>query len=1007
MSLDNYKSHTSLRTRPEYKRKAVYTLHEDSEGGYGAKKLGKNGSDVDFNVDIVGGKAIGGLPASKDPVEIVDVDITHSEVNSGSATTLKFYRVPQGTVTRTPTLDGVTYTDAKQYYRTYDASNDYQLYPDGNARWKINKYNSATSSYDISLCHLKTTDPDRRTFNYPDYNRNVTGTPLDYPTEADWVAATGTLTALTVKEACKATVAYSLRRVADSPKADQVIFDTKENKIQGSVGTTISDANAVPIDSVHTGLKYRSFENNMATDADNSIVFQDNLIRVTANNTGTATGAYVQVFRFDGLTTDNTYTIKGEARVTDVNISGTNAVAQAFFNTQDGNGGVGIITSSEFQPFSITHKATVDTHDFIDLEARVASTSGATDLTGSVTAEYRNIQIIKNPTQVVKVRRGDQVEADVFVDRFGNTSVDSPIQNTVEHLSPPGAGTAYDTHFTAEKTLGKFLQSKETNPITIASTYESSAESFSVSDNGFSVKVLDDVSGQPNNTVRFCRPIDSTIKEYDSKVTKFTVSFNVTKFKYSGGGTPASVKGSNNTTGSSSWFFEDKDGVGLGAAANITKTGKHYFVGYGKLDNVNNTDGTLNFDFRSLVFIAQQGLEMTVEDIELTIDHAATVPCWYDQAAVINNGNHAVQDDEQKQPYLAKYGEVLTDNGKATIEFPNTATNAYYKLVAPAPLENLNSCSIYAVSSTKSTNTLAALTYSQIFTHGNYSNDERFYIAKKQNLPNWYVGYGDGFHDSGVAIVANKQHIFSIHGGASEMSAHIDGVEVLRQASENNDLQNTQVVIGQHTINNNDAAYDGNISELIYYREDLNASAPIVEANLAAYYGTGAVPTTMAAIRGVSGVSGNDSAKITLGIFLDKYEEALNGEVSFKYFVPSGHAAVGKYWHIGASSETHTGTASEPIVGGQWTKAIVSFGSLFSGSDKAGAGNVPNRFLIVSSQREAANVASGNITVVTPNEDILLADIVVYSISDHTSQSDLSSKTEGGYSKVNYTYGHN
>ena len=872
MSLDNYKSHTGLRTRPEYKRKAVYTLHEDANGKYGAQKLGKNGADVDL--------------------EII---------------------------------------------------------------------------------------------------REVTKSPADYATtDADKAAA------------------FSLRKVSDKPNADQVIFNSADNLIQGSISTNIQTGNEVPIESVHTGLVYRTFS-NISTASDQSIVFQDNLIRIKANNPGTGLQAYTQVLRFSGLGTlpNATYTIKGEARVVGIDVAGTNVTAQAYFDIQDGNGGVGVITSSEFQPFSITHKTTLPTENFIDLACRISSTSNATDLTGFATAEYRNIQIIKNPTQVVKIRRGDQIEADVFVDSEGNTSVNSPIQNTVEHINPPTGGTAYDTHFTPEKTLGKFLQSKETNAITIASTYQSSAESFSVSDNGFSVKVLDDVSGQPNNTVRFCRAIDSTIREYDSKVTKFTVSFNVTDFEYSGGGTAATVKGSNNTIGSSSWFFVNKDGTGLGTAVNITGKGAYSFVGYGKLDNVNNTDGTFNFDFRSLVFIAQQGLKMTVENIQLTIDHAAAVPCWYDQVLHLNNGNHAVQTDEQKQPYLAKYGEVLTDGGRATIEFPNTATNAYYKLVAPAPLQNLNDCSIYAVSSTKSTNTLGALTYSQIFTHGSYTNNERFYIAKRQNFPNWYVGYGDGFHDSGVAIVANKQHIFSIHGGASEMSAHIDGVEVLRQASENNDLQATQVVIGQHTVNNNDAAYDGNISEIIYYRTDLSNVAPYIEGNLAAYYGNVDVPRTMAAIRGVSGSGGNNTAKILLGIYLDKYEEAVNGEVHFKYWVPSGHAAVGKYWHIGASSQTHTGTASEPIVGGQWTEATVSFGSLFSGLDKSGTGAIPNRFLIISSQRKPANVLSGTITQITANEDLLLSDIVVYSISDFTSQTDLDSKTEGGYTKPNYTYAHN
>ena len=251
--------------------------------------------------------------------------------------------------------------------------------------------------------------------------------------------------------------AYSLRKVSDKPNADQEIFNSADNLIQGSISTNVIEANAVPIESPHTGLVYRTFA-NVATPSDNSIVFQPNLIRIKANNPGTGTSAFTQIFRFDGLGADTTYTIKGEARVVGIDIAGTNVQAQAYFDAQDGTGGVGIITSSEFQPFSITHKITASTNDYIDIGCRIGSTSGASDLTGFATAEYRNIQIIKNPTQVVKVRRGDQVEADVFVDRFGNTSVDSPIQNTAEHISPPNATTAYDTHFTPEKTLGKFLQ---------------------------------------------------------------------------------------------------------------------------------------------------------------------------------------------------------------------------------------------------------------------------------------------------------------------------------------------------------------------------------------------------------------------------------------------------------------------------------------------------------------------------------------------------------------------
>lgn len=895
MSLDNYRSHTSLRTRPEYKRKVVYTLHEDASGGYGSQQLNKNGTDVDLEVI----REVNKLPA----------DFVTTDSEKGAA--------------------------------------------------------------------------------------------------------------------------YSLRKVSDKPNADQEIFDSADNLIQGSISTNILEANAVPIESPHTGLVYRTFS-NISTASDQSIVFQDNLIRIKARNPGTGIGAYTQVLRFDGLGTDATYTIKGEARITGIDIAGTDAVAQAYFDAQDGTGGVGIITSSEFQPFSITHKPTSGTHDFIDLACRIASTSSATDLTGFATAEYRNIQIIKNPTQVVKVRRGDQVEADVFVDRFGNTSVDSPIQNTVEHLSPPTAGTAYDTHFTPEKTLGKFLQTKETQPITMHSSYEPSAESFTLGDNSFTVKTLNDTSGQAQTNVRVTRAIDTKIQEYDAAHTKFTVSFTVTDFVTDNPANPARVtfRAANNVSGSSTWIFVDANGTELISDVNITGKGKYHFVGYGRTDDTNNTAGSLDYGFNSLAFLINEGCKLSVEDLELTIDHSARVPCWYDQVGELGNGNekNARNTNEREQPWLAKYGEIITLDNKAAIEFSDLTTypaidtdsdgNVNYfgtHLTTALTLSTNNAASIYLSASCNDTSAAQGSDY--WYTNG---------ATGASNSISETIGIGlfstrmspltaattliSNDNDGLLAKVDNKAAIMSLIGGTTNTTFSMNGnqyasITTPTNASGNHNITTgTNASIGAH--GSSGSYIDGKVHELIVFNKDTSSIRPYIESNMAAYYGNGFIPSSMAAIRGVSG-GGDNTAKITLGISLDKYEEAANGEVSFKYFVPSGHAAVGKYWHIGASSETHTGTASEPIVGGQWTKATVSFGSLFSGSDKAGAGATPNRFLIVSSQRNPANVASGNITVVTPNEDILLADIVVYSISDYTSQSVLSSKTEGNYSKPNYTYGHN
>ena len=565
------------------------------------------------------------------------------------------------------------------------------------------------------------------------------------------------------------------------------------------------------------------------------------------------------------------------------------------------------------------------------------------------------------------------------------------------------------------------------------SSYEATAESFTLGDNGFTVKTLDDVSGASQSNVRVTRTIDTKIQEYDAAHTKFTVSFTVTEFVTDNPANPARVtfRAANNASGSSTWIFVDANGTELSSDVNITRTGKYHFVGYGRTDDTNNTAGTLDYGFNSLAFLINEGCKLSVEDLELTIDHDARVACWYDQVGELGNGNekNARQSVEREQPWLAKRGEIITLDNKAAVEFsdlttyPATDTDSdgdvnYFgtHLTTALTVSANDAASIYLSASANDPSAILGSDY--WYTNGatgsSSSIAETFGIgvlASRMSPITASTAVITTNDDQLLAKVTNKGAIMTLIGGTANTTFSMNGNQwgsiatPTNAAGNHNITTGTNASIGAH--GSNGSFVNGKIHELIIFNKDTSSIRPYIESNMAAYYGNGSIPSSIAAIRGVDGAGGNDVAKILTAISLDKYEEAINGEVVFKYFVPEGHAAVGKYWHIGASSEVHTGTASEPIVGGKWTKATVSFGSLFSGSDKSGAGAVPNRFLVMSSQREAANVASGNITVVTPNEDILLADIVVYSISDHTSQSDLSSKTEGGYSKVNYTYGHN
>ena len=55
------------------------------------------------------------------------------------------------------------------------------------------------------------------------------------------------------------------------------------------------------------------------------------------------------------------------------------------------------------------------------------------------------------------------------------------------------------------------------------------------------------------------------------------------------------------------------------------------------------------------------------------------------------------------------------------------------------------------------------------------------------------------------------------------------------------------------------------------------------------------------------------------------YFNTKSGTVTFKYFFPTGHAAIGKWWHVGIDTRDYTTSQPVQIVGGAWTTATLKF----------------------------------------------------------------------------------
>ena len=77
------------------------------------------------------------------------------------------------------------------------------------------------------------------------------------------------------------------------------------------------------------------------------------------------------------------------------------------------------------------------------------------------------------------------------------------------------------------------------------------------------------------------------------------------------------------------------------------------------------------------------------------------------------------------------------------------------------------------------------------------------------------------------------------------------------------------------------------------------------------------------------------------------YERCVSGTITFRYFFPTGHAAIGKYWHVGNNTNDYTARPVQ-IVGNAWTEATIKFGKKHGGGrDKIARDGTNYRFLCI------------------------------------------------------------
>ena len=425
-----------------------------------------------------------------------------------------------------------------------------------------------------------------------------------------WV--NGELESTLPADVATAAAAYSLRKV----KGSYGIPVTEVNGTDGFPATLLQSEQSI----TGTSFTVRHFSNQSPDSSEATAA--NGVYRVSATKTSAA--VFAKAIRIKGLEDGKQYTVKGEFRMVEDTTSGGDSIAQVDIsdNTAGTDEDAISTTSTTFVPFFIdAGYNSGGSNNFIDF---TVSTGGSE--TGTITAEFRNVQIIENNNSAVRIRRtSDDEEVVVGFDSDNKVSASSPVTAT-----PSGSTTATD--------LNGFLnESTENFTATAYADIQASLKEWSstptISDTAFSG--TNGAGG--NSTIPYTLSSQLSISDYTGTKIKVTGTVNT----LSGG--RLFIKASELNTGGTQYTPpEGVKTIADGATGNF----EYIFTSTG-----------IN-EFQSVVFLTEASTIVDVSSIIIQIiEHGATVHTWYDQAGV----NNAVQETAPNQPKIASSGALLAN----------------------------------------------------------------------------------------------------------------------------------------------------------------------------------------------------------------------------------------------------------------------------------------------------------------------------------------------------------
>jgi hypothetical protein len=429
----------------------------------------------------------------------------------------------------------------------------------------------------------------------------------------DWV--NGKLERTLPADVATAAAAYSLRKVKDS-------YGIPTTVVNGTDGfpTTLTTSNQTI---TGTSFTVKKFTNNSPDSSDATAV--NGVYRVSA--TKTSSDSFASSIRIQGLEDGKQYTVKGEFRMVEDTTAGGDSLVKCDIsdNTAGTDEDKVTTTSTTFVPFFIDAGYNSGGADnFIDF---TVATVGAE--TGTITAEFRNVQIIENNNSAVRIRRSsDNEEVVVGFDSDDKVSASSPVTAT-DSDSTTGGTTATTLNGFLNESVSGFTSVPYSG---INASYKNFTSDPTISDTAFS-----GTNGGTQSRLIYLNTTDALVTASDFDVCKVKVTGTVNTL--SGGN--ITVKPATTSTGGGTWTPSESDKV-------LSTTGAFEYIFTG--------DGTNGF--RSVVFLIDASTTVNVSNLTFEyIEHGATVHTWYDQAGI----NNAVQETDANQPQIAANGALLAD----------------------------------------------------------------------------------------------------------------------------------------------------------------------------------------------------------------------------------------------------------------------------------------------------------------------------------------------------------